>query len=611
MLNVSPLHRDFETLPGLNNPSIPALAPLPAGETEDTARIVERFGDDILAAGQEQGLQIVYVKPERLVELATFLRDDQKLAYEMLVDVSSIDASQLPTTGENKRFSTVYQFRSLLRGKHLMVVCPLADDDTPTAPSLSSVFAAANWPEREVMDLMGINFDGHPDPRRILMPAKWPNHPLRKDVPLGGEEVPFSLTWDDPQFDTLGTQILPALSEPPALPPGMDRQNMIINMGPHHPSTHGVLRLVVELDGETMVNVDPDIGFLHSGFEKTGENKRYKDFVYYTDRMDYISGMNNNFGYVLAVEKLLGLEIPERAQIIRIIMSELQRLASHLMWLATHVLDVSGTGMSLLMYATRERERILDLFEMACGARLTVSYIRVGGVWKDLPPAFLTELEDFLNVMPGYIDDYEEMLTDVPLWQERLEGIGYLSREEAINMGMTGPMLRGSGVDWDLRRDMPYGGYENYKFDVPISDRGDCYGRYLIRMEEMRQSLRIIKQAVAKLPDGAYKSEDRKVSLPPRSELDVSMESLIHHFKLVTEGFQVPPGMMYHGIEASKGELGFFIYSDGSGKPYRLHVRGPSFNNLYAISKMSRGHMLSDVVTNIGSIDIVLGEVDR
>ena len=250
MLNVSPLHRDFETLPGLNNPSIPALASLPTGETEDTTRLVERFGDDILAAGQQNGLQVVHVKPERLVELATFLRDDQKLAYEMLPDVSSVDASQLPISDVDKRFSTVYQFRSLLRRKHLMVVCPLADDDTPTAPSLSSVFAAANWPEREVIDLMGINFEGHPDPRRILMPPKWPNHPLRKDVPLGGEEVPFSLTWDDPQFDSLGTQILPALSEPPALPPGMDRQNMIINMGPQHPSTHGVLRLVVELDGD-------------------------------------------------------------------------------------------------------------------------------------------------------------------------------------------------------------------------------------------------------------------------------------------------------------------------------------------------------------------------
>jgi len=328
MLNVSPLHRDFETLPGLNNPSIPALAPKPIGETEDTRRIVERFGDDILEAGEQNGIQLVYVKPERLVELATFVRDDQKLAYEMLADVSSVDASKLPLSPDAKRFSTVYQFRSLLRRKHLMVICPLEDDEEPSAPSLASVFAGAEWPEREVLDLMGISFEDHPDPRRILMPTKWPNHPLRKDVPLGGEEVPFSLTWDDPQFDSFGTQILPSVSEPPVLPPGMDRKNMVINMGPHHPSTHGVLRLVVELSGEDVVNVDPDIGFLHSGFEKTGENKRYKDFVYYTDRMDYISGMNNNFGYVLAVEKLLGLEIPERAQTIRIIMSELQRLAS-------------------------------------------------------------------------------------------------------------------------------------------------------------------------------------------------------------------------------------------------------------------------------------------
>jgi NADH dehydrogenase I D subunit len=428
---------------------------------------------------------------------------------------------------------------------------------------------------------------------------------------VGGEEVPFSMTFDDPMFATLGTQILPAESVVPDLPPGMNRENMIINMGPHHPSTHGVLRLVVELDGETVVNVDPDLGYLHSGFEKTGENKRYKDFVYYTDRMDYMSAMNNNFGYVLAVEKMLGIEIPQRAQVIRVMMSELQRIASHLMWLSTHVLDVSGTGMSLLMYATRERERILDLFEMVCGARLTLSYIRVGGVWADLPPAFVPELRKFLDVMPGYIDDYEQMLTHGPLWEERLRDVGYLSREEAINMGLTGPMLRGSGVDWDLRRDMPYGGYEEYEFEVPVSTDGDCYGRYVIRMEEMRQSLRIIEQAIDKLPDGLYKTDDRKISLPPRAELDVSMEALIHHFKLVTEGFRVAPGTCYHGIEASKGELGFYIYGDGSGKPYRLHVRGPSFNNLYAISKMSRGHMLSDIVTNIGSVDIVLGEVDR
>jgi NADH-quinone oxidoreductase subunit C/D len=613
MLKVSPTHREYETLPGLNDPSIPAVAPLPTGETEDTQRIVEKFGDDIIAAGEHKGQQVVYVQPHRLIELATFLKSDLDLKYDGLVDVSSVDRFELPIDEGEESYHTVYQLRSYSRKKHLMVVCPakLDAEERPSVPSLASVYEGAIWPEREVLDLMGIQFAGHPDPRRILMPIHWPNHPLRKNIPVGGEEVPFSFNWDSPQFQTLGRQILPAESIVPDLPPGMNREHMIINMGPHHPSTHGVLRLVVELDGENVVNIDPDLGYLHSGFEKTGENKRYKDFVYYTDRMDYLSSMSNNFGYVLTVEQALGLEIPERAQVIRIIMAELQRIASHLFWLSTHVLDVSGTGMSLLMYATRERERILDLFEMVCGARLTLSYIRVGGVWKDLPPAFLTNLRELLAILPRCFDDYERMVTHAPLWQERLEGIGKLTGEEAINMGLTGPMLRGSGVDWDLRRDAPYGGYERFDFDVPVLNEGDCYARYLVRMEEMRQSVRILNQAVNNLPDGLYKTDERKVSLPPRAELDVSMEALIHHFKLMTEGFHVAPGMTYHGIESSKGELGYFIYSDGSGKPYRLHVRGPSFNNLYAVSKMSRGQMLSDIVTNIGSIDIVLGEVDR
>jgi NADH dehydrogenase I D subunit len=611
MLNVSPIRRAYETLPGLNNLAIPAVAPLPTGETEDTTQIVERFGDAILAAGVHNGQQLVYVKPESLVELAAFLKTEPQLAYEALIDVTAVDRSKLPTQAGDARFQTVYQLRSYARKQHLTVVCPAPGGDQPAVPSLASVFEGAIWPEREVYDLMGVNFSGHPDPRRILMPDHWPYHPLQKQIPEGGEEVPFTLTWGDPEFETLGKQILPAESVAPKVPPGMSRENMIINMGPHHPSTHGVLRLVVELDGETVVNIDPDLGYLHSGFEKTGENKRYKDFVYYTDRMDYLSAMSNNFGYVLAVEKLLGLEIPERAKTIRVIMAELQRIASHLFWLSTHALDVSGTGMSLLMYATRERERILDLFEMVCGARITLSYIRIGGVWRDVPQAFLDNLADLLRILPAQFDEYEAMLTGVPLWQERLENIGVLTGEEVINMGLTGPMLRGSGVDWDLRRDMPYGGYENYDFKVPVQTAGDCYARYLVRMEEMRQSVRIVEQALANLPDGLFRSDDRKVSLPPRAELDVSMEALIHHFKLMTEGFLVAPGMSYHAIESSKGELGYYIYSDGSAVPYRLHVRGPSFNNLYAISKMSRGHMLSDVVTNIGSIDIVLGEVDR
>ena len=614
-LDVAPVIRSYETQRTLNPPGIPALAPIPTGETDDTRRIVERFGEDIVAAGLHNGNQVVFVEPTRLKALATFLRDEAELSYETLIDVTSVDRSQLPLNG-GARFQTVYQFRSYSRNQHLTVFAdcgtgPGGNGEQPQIDSLTSVYRGAEWPEREVYDLMGIRFDGHPDLRRILMPKNWPNHPLQKQAPLGGEEVPFSFTWDDPEFETLGSQILPAESAAPDLPPGMSRQNMVINMGPHHPSTHGVLRLVVEMDGERIVSIDPDLGFLHSGFEKTGENKRYKDFVYYTDRMDYLSGMSNNLGYCLTIEHMLGLEIPERAQVIRVIMAEMQRIASHLFWLATHVLDVSGTGMSLLMYATRERERILDLFEMVCGARLTVSYIRIGGVWQDLPDAFIAELKDFLRLMPEKINEYEALITEAPLWQERLTGIGYISAEDALAMGLTGPMLRGSGVDWDLRRDRPYCGYESYEFEVPISDSGDCYGRFNIRMEEMRQSVRILEQAVANLPSGLYKSNNRKVALPPRAELDVSMEALIHHFKLMTEGFHVSPGFFYHGIENSKGELGFFVYSDGSAKPYRLHVHGPSFNNLYAIDHISRGEMLSDVVTNIGSIDIVLGEVDR
>ena len=609
MLNVSPRQRPYETLPGLTPLGIPAVAPLPAGESDDTQRLVERFGDAILAAGMHHGQQVVYVKPEQLVALAEFAKSDPKLQYEAIVDVSSVDRSELPADGA--RFHAVYQLRSYARKQHLMVVCPADEGGDPEVPSLAGVYKGAIWPEREVWDLMGVRFAGHPDHRRIMMPESWPNHPLQKQVPVGGEEVPFTLTWSDPEFESFGKQVMAAESLPPVVPPGMSRENMIINMGPHHPSTHGVLRLVVELDGETVVNVDPDLGYLHSGFEKTGENKRYKDFVYYTDRMDYLSAMSNNLGYCVTVEKLLGIDIPERAERLRVIMAELQRVASHLFWLSTHALDVSGTGMALLMYATRERERILDLFEMACGARLTVGYMRIGGVSRDIPPAFLGHLEEFLRAMPIRISEYEAMLTHGPLWEERLRGIGKLTRDEVINMGLTGPMLRGSGVDWDLRRDAPYSGYEKYDFKVPVFTEGDSYARYLVRMEEMRQSLRIIRQAIDNLPDGPYRVEDRKVTPPPRAELDVSMEALIHHFKLMTEGFQVPPGMYYHGIESSKGELGFFVYSDGSAKPYRLHVRGPSFNNLYAVSKMSQGAMLSDIVTNIGSIDIVLGEVDR
>jgi NADH dehydrogenase I D subunit len=419
------------------------------------------------------------------------------------------------------------------------------------------------------------------------------------------------MTWEDEEFRHLGKQIMQTNQQPEPLPGRMDSKHMVVNMGPQHPATHGVLRLIVELDGERIIAVQPDLGYLHSGFEKQGEHIRYKDFVYYTDRMDYVSAMQNNLAYCLAVEKLMGIETPPRGQAIRVIICELQRIASHLVWLATHVLDVGGTGMSLLMYAFREREEILDLFEMVCGARLTTSYLRVGGVNWDFPPAFAPKVRDLLGRLPARFDEYERMLTDNPVFRRRLEGIGVLSAETCIAMGVTGPMLRGSGVKHDLRKAQPYCGYEQYDFEIPCYPQGDSYARYFVRLEEMRQSVRIVRQALDALPEGDFLIDDPKIAPPKRELLDQSMEAVIHHFKLFTEGFRPPAGEAYHGIEASKGEMGIYLVADGSAHPYRCRVRTPSFVNLQAIDLMAKGHLFSDLVTIIGSIDIVLGDVDR
>ncbi len=579
------------------------------GERRVVEVLQQRFPDAVVATESFRGDQIVTVRADRWLDVARFLRDDPEMRFNLLVDVTSYDRLKL---GQSPRFVAVYQLHSIPYNRRLRVQVPAPDDANPTVPSVVSIWPTANWHEREVYDLMGIRFEGHPNLKRILMPPNWEGHPLRKDYPLGGEPVPFTVNWSNPEFEHLGRQILKPEFPPEEVPKGMDpERHIIVNMGPQHPSTHGVLRLIVELEGETVVRVEPDLGYLHSGFEKQAEHVRYKDFVYYTDRMDYTQAMNNNLGYVLAVEKLLGIEAPPRAQAIRVIMSELQRLAAHLLWLGTHSMDLAGVGLSLMMYAFREREAILDMFEMVCGARLTVSYIRIGGVWQDIPPAFERRLREFLEYMPRRIDEYERMLTDNPIWKKRTIGVGKLSAEQAIALGVTGPMLRATGVPYDVRRVRPYCGYENYDFEVVTATDGDAYARYLVRIGEMRQSLRIIQQALDGLPDGPYQVPNPKVTPPPRERLDVSMEALIHHFKLWTEGIKPPPGQVYHSIENQKGEYGIFIVSDGSNMPYRVHVRGPSFVNLQALDPMSRGGLVADLITNIGSIDIVLGEVDR
>jgi NADH-quinone oxidoreductase subunit D len=386
-------------------------------------------------------------------------------------------------------------------------------------------------------------------------------------------------------------------------------QTMVLNVGPQHPSTHGVLRVVVTLSGEKVLSARPEIGYLHTGIEKTFEDKTYLKGTTLAPRMSYMSPIHNNLAYVLAVEKLLGVEAPERAQAVRVILAELDRIASHLVFVASHALDLGAS--SPMLYAFREREAILDLIEMIGGARMFPSYIRPGGIARDLPAGFGPAVDAVLSRMPGAIDQYEAMLTSNPIWRARLRGVAVLKGADALALGVTGPLLRATGVAWDLRKGAPYCGYERHSFEVPLAQEGDAYARYTVRVAEMRQSVEIVRQAKDGMPTGAYICADRKVAPPPKSELSHSMEAVIHHFKLWTQGFRPPPGEAYAAVEAARGELGMYVVSDGSGKPWRVHMRSPSLMNLQALNTMARGGLVADLVTAIASLDPVLGEVDR
>ncbi len=388
-----------------------------------------------------------------------------------------------------------------------------------------------------------------------------------------------------------------------------ETKELTVSMGPQHPATHGVLRLVLKLDGETVVKCTPYVGYLHRGVEKLGEDRTYFAALPLTDRLDYISSMNNNVGYVNAVEKLFGIEAPIRAKFIRTIVAEMGRISSHIIWLGTHVLDLGAT--TPFLYAFREREQILDLFEMLCGARLTVSYPRVGGVRNDISQEFLDKLYEFVLDFPSKMDDYETLVTENRVWKERTVGIGVISAEEAVNWGLTGGTLRGSGVSYDVRKHAPYDAYDKVEFDVPVGKNGDCYDRYLVRMEEMRQANRIIKQCIEKLPSGPVMADEPKFTLPAKDMVLKDMERLIHHFVLITKGPAVPEGELYMGTEVPKGELGFYFISDGTGKPYRMRVRAPSFVHASVLPRLCEGGLIADVIANIGTIDIVLGECDR
>ncbi|MBV9958693.1 MAG: NADH dehydrogenase (quinone) subunit D [Acidobacteria bacterium] len=384
---------------------------------------------------------------------------------------------------------------------------------------------------------------------------------------------------------------------------------MTLSMGPQHPSTHGVLRLELVLDGEMVVKATPDIGYLHTGMEKLFEYKKYQQGIVITDRMDYLNPLGNNLAYVMAAEKLLGLEIPERAQVIRVLMCELQRIASHMVWLGTHALDIGA--MTVFFYCFREREKILNLIEAASGGRLTPSYFRIGGLMMDIPAGFERRCKQFTNDFPAAVKEFHTLLSGNKIFQKRTQGVGYISAEDAIDWGLSGPCLRGSGVNLDLRRANPYTGYEKYDFDIPLEESCDVWARYMVRMRELTESHKIVVQALQRLQPGPVKADAPKVVLPEREAMKTHMDALIHHFLIVAEGFNVPEGEVYHAIEASKGELGVYMKSNGGPKPDRVHFRGPSFVNLSALPQMTEGEMIADVVAIIGSLDIVLGEIDR
>ncbi|MGD9315315.1 MAG: NADH dehydrogenase (quinone) subunit D [Anaerolineae bacterium] len=575
-------------------------------------KLNEHFPQVILEAGEFRGETVVTIPSAKLLAICQFLRDDPDLAYDLCLFVSAVDQLDL---GLSPRFLAVYELYSLRHHRRLRLKVPLSGEP-PSVDSVSSVWPAADWHEREVFDLFGVQFKGHPELRRILLPHDWTGHPLRKDFAIGGEPVQFTVNPDDPALATLGQQTLDAPTGESDVPPWFSGRDdtMIINMGPQHPATHGVLRVVVELDGERIVNAAPDIGHLHSGFEKTAEHRTYQQFATYPSRMDYVAGMSNDLAFILAVEKLMEVQVPTRANIIRVIMLEFQRLAAHLIWIGTQTLDLAGTIHALLQYAFREREQILDIFEMVCGARITTSYFTTGGVRWDVPPAFARVAGEFVGEFDRRLDEYEAMLTNHPIYRSRLEEIAVINAEQAIGLGCTGPLLRGCGVGYDVRRFAPYCGYEEYDFEVPTQPLGDAYARYLVRLAEMRQSAHIIRQGLdklAKIGPAPVKDPNRKISLPPREELETSMEAVIHHFKLVTEGFTPPVGEVYASVENPKGELGYYLVSDGGPKPYRLKIRGPAFSNISALRAMAPGSMFSDIVSMIGSIDITMGEVDR
>jgi NADH-quinone oxidoreductase subunit C/D len=554
-------------------------------------KLKEQFPGAVLETQAFRDQMTLTVNKDDIRSICSYLRDDPDLAFDYLTDICGVDYPD-----REERFDVVYHLHSMRRNRRLRLKTAVGEGDSLS--TVESVWKAANWLEREVYDMLGVSFEGHSDLRRLLMWQGYEGYPLRKDFALRGEDFEcYEVTADLPD------------EAPVTMNDGEGTRYMTLNMGPQHPATHGVLRLVLKLDGEIIVDAVPYVGHLHRGVEKLAESMTYVQALTLTDRLDYTAGLCNNLAYILAVEKLLDVQVPKRAQYIRVMLAELQRIAAHLLWLATHALDLGA--MTVLFYCFRERETVLDILEHVTGARLTPSFLRIGGLAADLPEGIEDKIHAFLDDLPRRINEYETLLTKNIIWLKRTKDVGVISAAEAINWGVAGPVLRGSSVQWDTRKAFPYSSYEDFDFDIPVGQVGDVYDRYMVRLEEMRQSARIIRQTVDAMPDGEIVSRDAHYIPPSKEEVGREIHALIRHFKLMSEGLTPPMGEAWASVENPKGELGWYLVSDGTPNPFRYRIRTPSFVNMAAVPDMVKGHLVADVVAIIGSVDIVLGEIDR
>jgi len=576
-----------------------------------SALLKEQFGESAFLSEQITAdcTPTFWMNPNKFLQILKFLKNGMPDPYSMLFDLCAIDERKKNhRNGQpDSDFTIVYHLTSLERNEDIRIKIPVKDEFT-TVKSITDIWPSANWYEREVYDMFGLKFTGHPNLRRILMPISWNGHPLRKEHPARATELaPYVLTDQMRDIEDADLKFEPEDW-------GLKRQSedtefMFLNIGPQHPGTHGLLRLVLQLDGEDIVDVVPDIGFHHRGAEKMGERQSWHTFIPYTDRIDYLSGVMNNLPYLLSVEKLAGIVIPDRANMIRIMLTELFRIQSHLVWLGTYAQDLGQ--MSPVFFAFNDRERGFDIISAITGGRMHPNWFRIGGVAQDLPDGWEKKLQEFVDYLPKRLQEYDKMIMKNSIFKARTVGIGAYTTKEAIEWGITGAGLRATGYNFDYRKKRPYSGIDQFEFDIPLGKNGDCYDRSLVRMEEMRQSIRILQQCVKNMPAGEYKS-DHPLTTPPRKEKTMhDIETLINHFLGVTWGPVIPEGEAMIPIEGAKGSVGYYLVSDGDTSAYRARIRAPSFPHMQMIPLISKGYTIPDLLAILGAMDFVLADIDR